>query len=51
MLVPSSIYGALGMFGLVRTDILAIGATSGIRVLASIAVLGCIMAAVGYWEN
>ena len=51
MVIPSSIYLVLGMIGLVPTDFLALGPSSGLRTVASIAVLGCLIAAVGYWDD
>jgi hypothetical protein len=50
-LVPSLIYFVLGLMGLVATEWLSIGANSGLRAVASIAVLGCVMAAIGYWDE
>lgn len=49
--VPSSIYLVLGMLGLVPTDFLTLGPSSGLKTVASIAVLGCLIAAVGYWDD
>jgi hypothetical protein len=38
--------GLLGMFSL---DLFAIGFSSGIRILASVAITGCLASAMGYW--
>jgi hypothetical protein len=38
--------GLLGMFSL---DLFAIGFSSGIRILASVAITGCLAGAMGYW--
>ncbi len=38
--------GLLGMFSL---DLFAIGFSSGIRILASVAITGCLVGAIGYW--
>ena len=51
LIIPAVMIIALQMLGFVRADLFAIGATSGIRVLASIAVFGCLMAAIGYWDQ
>ena len=51
VLVPSLLWLALGMLGLAPTDPLAIGASSGLRTLGSVAVLGCLLAAVGFWDD
>ena len=51
MLVPSGFYFALGLVGLVPTAFLAVGSSSGLRTVASIAVAGCILAAIGYWDE
>ncbi len=51
MLVPSLLWLALGMLGLVPTDAVALGASSGLRTLGSVAVLGCLLAAVGFWDD
>lgn len=51
LLTPSVIYLLLGMTGLVPTDFLAIGSNSGLRSIASVAVVGCLLTAIGYWEE
>lgn len=51
LVVPSVPLLALAMAGLVRVDMFAIGGISGLRAVASIAVLGCLMAAIGYWDD
>ncbi len=37
--------------GVISMEEFAIGAQSGLRTLASVAVAGCLMIAVGAWEN
>jgi uncharacterized membrane protein len=47
ILMPSLLWLAFGMLGLAPTDSVAIGASSGLRTLGSVAVLGCLLAAAG----
>jgi hypothetical protein len=47
VLVPATAWLAGGMLGLLPTDALALGAFSGLRVLGSIAVGSCLLAALG----
>lgn len=51
LVVPSSLYFALGLVGLVPTEPFALGPSSGLRTIASLAVLGCLLAAIGYWDD
>ena len=51
LVVPSVSCLALAAIGLLRTDIFAVGGISGLRIVATAAVLGCLMAAVGYWDD
>ena len=51
LLVPSGIYFVLGLLGLVPTEFLAIGSSSGLRTVASVAVAGCLLAAIGFWDE
>ena len=51
LLVPSGIYFLLGVVGVAPTDFLAIGSSSGLRTVASVAVAGCLLAAIGYWDE
>jgi hypothetical protein len=51
LLVPSIIYLALGMLGLLPTEPLAVGESSGLKTIASVAVAGCLLAAVGYSDE
>ena len=51
LLLPSGCYFVLGMLGLVLTEPLAVGASSGLRTIASVAVMACLLAAVGYWDE
>ena len=44
--------GTVGVItGAIASDALAIGAQSGFRTLAEIAVIGCLLAAIGYWDD
>ena len=38
-------------FGLVPSSTFAIGQQSGLRTLAEVAVVGCLAAAMGYWND
>lgn len=51
MLIIGGIIFLLGLIGSVSFDRLAIGESSGIRTVASIAVLGCLLAAVGHCDD
>lgn len=51
LLIPSGCYFLLGILGLVPTEFLAIGSGSGLRTVASVAVAGCLLAAIGYWDE
>lgn len=51
LIIPALAVIALQMLGVIRSDLFAIGTTSGIRVVASVAVIGCLMAAIGYWDR
>ena len=51
LIVPSLICLALAMAGILRADIFAIGANGGLRTIAAVAILGCLMAAIGYWDD
>jgi hypothetical protein len=47
LLVPAGIWLAGGMLGFLPTDAMAVGSYSGLRVLGSIAVGSCLLAAIG----
>ena len=51
LIVPSMSLFALAMAGIVRADMFAIGGNSGLRTIAAVAILGCLMAAIGYWDD
>ena len=51
LVVPSLCFLALAMTGVVRADILAVGGNSGLRMIAAVAIFGCLMAAIGYWDD
>lgn len=38
----------IGLIGLIPLDIFAVGLSSGIRVLATLAIMGCLLSAIGY---
>jgi hypothetical protein len=38
----------VGLIGLIPLDIFELGLSSGIRVIASIAIVGCLLSAIGY---
>tara|TARA_B100001057_G_scaffold403338_1_gene415563 strand:+ start:3418 stop:3651 length:234 start_codon:yes stop_codon:yes gene_type:complete len=50
LIVPSLIWLIAGMFGLLPTGHLSIGASSGERTLASVAVGSCIVAAIACFK-
>ena len=37
-----------GLFGLIPLEIFALGLSSGIRVVATLAITGCLLSAIGY---
>jgi hypothetical protein len=39
----------MGLLGIFSLDLFAIGFSSGIRILASVAITGCLAGAIGYW--
>jgi hypothetical protein len=39
----------MGLLGVFSLDLFAIGLSSGIRILASVAITGCLVGAIGYW--
>jgi hypothetical protein len=47
LLVPACTWLAAGMLGLLPTDVMAVRGYSGLRVLGSIAVSSCLLAAIG----
>ena len=51
LVVPSVCCFVLAMAGLVRVDVFAFGGISGLRMVAAVAILGCLMAAIGYWDD
>ena len=38
----------IGLIGLIPLDMFAVGLSSGIRVIATIAIMGCLLSAIGY---
>jgi hypothetical protein len=51
LLTATTLALALVAVGVVSIESLALGAQSGFRTLAEFAVLGCLLAAVGYWNE
>ncbi len=52
LMLGSAVLGLVGlMIGAVSSADLAIGEQSGFRTLAEIAVIGCLLAAIGYWNE
>ena len=49
LLIPSLVYLPLAMFGSAPVDVLAVGGISGLKVVGSCAVFGCLISALGYW--
>jgi hypothetical protein len=47
----SGIMLILGATGVFPIEGLAIGSSPGLKTIAAIAVLGCLLAAVGYWDD
>jgi hypothetical protein len=39
----------MGLLGVFSLDIFSIGLSSGIRILSSVAITGCLVGAIGYW--
>jgi hypothetical protein len=38
----------IGLIGLIPLDMFAVGLSSGIRVIATIAIMGCLLSAIGH---
>ena len=38
----------LGMFGIFDMDVFSLGLSSGIRIIGSVAIAGCLLSAIGY---
>lgn len=51
LLLPGFLLLLAAMLGLFASDIFALGGISGLRVLASISITGCLLAAIGYWDE
>lgn len=51
MLAVSGVFLVGSLFGIVSMQSLAIGQQSGLRTLAGGAVVGCLLAAIGYWDQ
>jgi len=51
LLVVSGVFLVGSLLGIVSMESLAIGQQSGLRTLAGVAVVGCLLAAIGYWDR
>jgi len=51
LLVVSGAFLIGSLLGIVSMESLAIGQQSGLRTLAGGAVVGCLLAAIGYWDR
>jgi len=51
LLIPSLLYLPFAMLGILPTEMFAIGGTSGLKIIGSFAVFGCLAAAVGFWDS
>jgi hypothetical protein len=51
MVALSGTVFCLAISGVFQTERLAIAGNSGLKTIAFIAVLGCLLAAVGYWDD
>ena len=51
LLFISSIFLIGSLLGIVSIESLVIGQQSGLRTLAGVAVVGCLFAAIGYWDQ
>lgn len=51
LLVPSALWLIGGLLSLVPTDAAAFAGQSGLRSIGSVAVAGCLLAALGSWQS
>lgn len=51
LLVVSGVFLIGSLLGIVSMELLAVGQQSGVRTLAGGAVVGCLLAAIGYWDQ
>ena len=51
LLTVSVVFLVGSLLGLVSMESLAVGQQSGLRTLAGVAVVGCLLAAIGYWDQ
>ncbi|MEI7427136.1 MAG: hypothetical protein WCK68_03950 [Betaproteobacteria bacterium] len=49
MILASCAIILMGLLGVFSLDIFSIGLSSGIRILSSVAITGCLVGAIGYW--
>lgn len=51
LIVPSLTWLVGGLAGILPTDFVAFAGHSGLRVIGGIAVAGCVLGAIGSWDN
>jgi hydroxyethylthiazole kinase-like sugar kinase family protein len=49
LILASCVIILMGLLGVFSLDVFAIGLSSGIRILASVAITGCLVGAIGHW--
>ncbi len=49
LILASCLTILMGLLGIFSMDLFAIGFSSGIRTLASVAITGCLVGAIGHW--
>ena len=49
LILASCLTILMGLLGMFSMDLFAIGFSSGIRTLASVAITGCLFGAIGHW--
>ena len=49
LILASCVIILMGLLGVFSLDIFAFGLSSGIRILSSVAITGCLVGAIGYW--
>jgi hypothetical protein len=48
LIIVGSLVIILGLIGIISLDIFALGLSSGIRVISTLAIAGCLLSAIGY---
>ncbi|MDX1405760.1 MAG: hypothetical protein R3192_14535 [Woeseiaceae bacterium] len=51
LLAVSGAFLVGSLLGIFSMEFVAIGQQSGLRTLAAVAVVGCLLAAIGYWDR